>query len=574
MSNKNMTKNGTRHHQHLTAGRRELILWRTFALFVFASILTPNVALSFTEPLGVWGILANILLPGGVYLWLMTLSRRIGRVTLWCFPLMFFAAFQLVLLYLYGRSVISSDMFLNLLTTNPEEAGEMLAGLMIIVMVVAVVYGFDIAGGIVAKVRHVELPQWWNALLRRISYAAMLVGAVSLGGAYIFSDDYKVSDSLYPVNVFYNIGHAAGVAYDLSHYSTTSADYDFNASMAVNDSVPRLVILVVGETARAANWQVLGYDRPTNPLLSVRDGLVAFPRVMSQSNTTHKSVPMLLSAIDAESYRQLPEAKSLITAFKEAGYSTAVITAQKPNHSYVEFFCAEADTTCYIADKVKGHPLTDLDLLPYVRDRIARRADRQLLVIHAYGSHFDYRDRYPASMRKFTPDGPFEAKPDYRPQMINAYDNTIVAEDYVLDSIIAMALHEDIPAALLYTSDHGEDLYDNDSGRFMHASPIPTAMQLHVPLIAWLSPRYQQLHPLALPNLQANRDRFVSSSSSYFHTALQLADIASPRLDTSLSLASPDYLPHAPLYVTDHNTAVPLKEFLNLYHEPLPAQLQ
>ncbi len=557
-----------------SSGRRETALWGLFALFVYASLLLPNVALCITEPLDIWGILANMLLPGGVYLWLMSLSRRIGRVTLWCFPLMFFAAFQLVLLYLYGRSVIASDMFLNLLTTNPEEAGEMLAGLMVIVIVVAVVYGGGLIGGIIAAVRHIHLPQAWISTSRRISYIAMLLGALSVGAACIFSPGYRISDDLYPVNVAYNIGHAARVASDLSNYSSTSEGYTFDARMSTNDTVPRLVILVIGETARAANWQLLGYDRPTNPSLSRRDGLVAYPYVMSQSNTTHKSVPMLLSAVDAASYSRLPQSKSIITAFKEAGYATAVITAQKPNHSYVEFFCAEADTTCYIADKVTGHPLTDIDLLPYVRDRIAQRADRQLIVVHAYGSHFDYRDRYPASMRRFTPDGPFEAKPIYRPLMINAYDNTILTEDYVLDSIAAMAEHEDIPAAMLYTSDHGEDLYDTKDERFMHASPIPTAMQVHVPMIVWLSPRYQSLHPEALGILASHRDSLVSSSSSYFHTALQLADITTPRIDTSLSLASPAYAPLRPMYVTDHNTAVPLKELLQRYHEPLPPGLQ
>lgn len=158
--------------------------------------------------------------------------------------------------------------------------------------------------------------------------------------------------------------------------------------------------------------------------------------------------------------------------------------------------------------------------------------------------------------------------------MLNAYDNTIVAEDYVLDSIIGMALRQDIPAAMLYTSDHGEDLYDTDAEHFMHASPIPTAMQVHVPMIVWLSPGYRALHPDAWSTISSHRDSLVSSSSSYFHTALQLGGISTPRFDSSLSVASPEYSPLTPMYVTDHNTAVPLKEFLQRYHEPLPPGLK
>lgn len=97
--------------------------WALFTLYVWVTLMLPNVALSITEPIGPWGAMANLLLPGGFYMLALTLGRRVGPLVLWCFPLMFLAAFQMVLIDLFGRSPIATDMWLNLVTTNPSEAG-------------------------------------------------------------------------------------------------------------------------------------------------------------------------------------------------------------------------------------------------------------------------------------------------------------------------------------------------------------------------------------------------------------------------------------------------------------------
>lgn len=81
--------------------------------------------------------------------------------------------------------------------------------------------------------------------------------------------------------------------------------------------------MVIGETSRALNWQLYGYERETNPLLSRQTGLIAFPKVLTESNTTHKSVPMLMSGATACNYDSIYHQKGIITAFKEAGFRTA-----------------------------------------------------------------------------------------------------------------------------------------------------------------------------------------------------------------------------------------------------------
>lgn len=548
--------------------------WILFTLFVWLALSLPNIALSVSEPLGLWGTAANLLLPCGVYLLLLVLTSRIGRATLWCVPLMVFAAFQMVLMLIFGRSPIATDMFLNVVTTNPSEAGELLAGLGGGFVVVVTIYLAVIVGAIVALLRKVRLPGPMMRRTRLCSLAMIAFGGVSLLCAVLMEKGYRPSDGLYPVNIGRNIIRAVEVTDATRHYAETSRDFSFGLSPVPADSVGDLYILVVGETSRAANWQMMGYDRPTNPRLSRRGNLVAFPHTFSESNTTHKSVPLLLSHLTAESYDSLRYVKSIITAFREAGYHTSVISAQKPNRSYIQFFCAEADTTIYLP-LLEGVPsVSDVELLPFIKERMARRAPREMILVHSYGSHFDYRDRYPSSMAYFTPDAPYKAKKHDRPRLINAYDNAIRLTDLLLDSIASMAEATGARAAMVYTADHGEDIFDDGRDMFLHASPVPTCYQVHVPMLLWFSGKYVESRPEAASTAMAHSGGLVSSSSTFFHTALDLAGLHPAVFSPSRSLISPMWRPRNPRYVTDANEAVSLRSILHRYGEPLPPELQ
>ena len=111
-------------------------------------MIIPNIGLTITESNSLLAKITNLILPFGIYLLLCTLSRRIGRAILWMIPLMVFAAFQIVLLFLYGESIIAIDMFLNVMTTNFTEATELLANLRSAIATVLIIYIPPIAAGI------------------------------------------------------------------------------------------------------------------------------------------------------------------------------------------------------------------------------------------------------------------------------------------------------------------------------------------------------------------------------------------------------------------------------------------
>ena len=151
-------------------------------LFIAAVIALslPNLSLAFTESVPLMTRITNVVLPVAAYWFLMTLSRNTGKMVWLLFPLVFFAAFQMVLLYLFGRSVIAVDMFLNLVTTNPGEATELLDNLLPAVIGVIVVYLPLLVFAACSMKARRELPMTFVRKQRRHSLTGITAGMLCL----------------------------------------------------------------------------------------------------------------------------------------------------------------------------------------------------------------------------------------------------------------------------------------------------------------------------------------------------------------------------------------------------------
>ncbi len=542
--------------------------------YAIAALALPNVALCATEHMPWWACAANVLLPVPVYALLITLCRKPGKAVWMCFPLVFFAAFQLVLLFLYGRGVIAVDMFLNLVTTNPGEAMELLDNLVPAVAVVVAVYVPLLVMAAVSWRRGTEWPCGDLRRARKWASAAAVAGVAVVAlcrfgtpGSSCAGNGrdatearfaYRVSDHLYPVNVFYNLWLAVQRTRATARYRDSVAKFRFGARPTHAADSSEVYVIVVGETARAVNFQLYGYARPTTPLLAATPGIDVFRGVTSQSNTTHKSVPMLMSAATASDHARLYREKGIVAAFREAGFHTVFLSAQKPNRSFIDFFGQEADEWLFDVGQNAVRP-ADMQLLDCARKVIDQRRRKQLIVLHMYGSHFNYRDRYDRRHAYFGPDAPSTADASNRAALVNAYDNTIRQTDRFLHGLITMLGRRACAAAMIYTSDHGENIFDDSRRRFLHASPVPSFFDTNVPLIVWTSDSYRRQHRHEAEALQANLCKGAESSVSVFHTMLQLAGIATPLRNDTLSLASPCYRMRPRRYLDDHDRAVTFK---------------
>lgn len=532
---------------------------RCLAVLVVLTLLVPNVVLCFTEHLQPAASMANILVPAGFFMMLVAASRRTGVTALLSLPFMIFAAFQIVLLYLYGNSVIAVDMFLNVVTTNVSEATELLANLLMAMTIVCLLYLPPLIWGIWAAIRRREITAAFRKKMLVGGLITALAGGCAAGVAYLIQPHYDFGRQTFPVNAVENLVEACHRYSETSRHEELSRGFSYGAEAADTTGEPEIYMLVIGETARGDNWQLGGYERATNPRLSRENGVVFFPKSVSESNTTHKSVPMLMSFACAENFDSITYYKSMITAFREAGFATAFVSNQERNRSYTEHFGLEADTVVYTIDAGQtAHPL-DHEVLPVVDRLLAdTTSHRKFIVIHTYGSHFKYYDRYPREFAHFLPDATADASKSTRQQLINSYDNTILYTDDVLSELINRLKATGARAALLYASDHGEDIFDDSRERFLHASPVPTYWQIHQSTLAWLSPKLTQQQPEMAKNLEANGGKRISPQKSLFPTMMQLARIKSRYVTDSLSLVSERYSPAPIVYLNDLNEALPI----------------
>lgn len=526
--------------------------------FFLTVLILPNIIQIYTEGLGLWGNMVNIIAPVAFYILALTVGRRIGRTVIILFPILFLGAFQLVLTYLYGRGPIAVDMWLNLVTTNGDEVGELLSQLLPAIGWVVVIYVPTIILAITLWTKKRDLDHTFVKHWRKSGFI-MAVAAILLTTTVTISTDFIPTNSIFPLNACYNCTLAFGREKASAEYHKTSDHFTFNAKSTIDptDTTRQTIVCVVGETSRSDNWQLYGYHRPTNPLLTKQQGLTVFSNYMSQSNTTHKSVPILLSLASAEDFNILFSTKGIMQAFREAGWHTAYISNQQRNHSFIDFLGEQADDCIFLHDTANGGSkamTTDSDVLTPLRKQLAKDYHKLFVVVHTYGSHFDYADRYPKLMAHFLPDSYNGAKPQYRQMMVNAYDNSIRFTDWLLHRIIRLAQQRGGATAMLFTSDHGEDIFDDSRKLFLHASPYPSFYQLHVPMVIWTSEVYTKQFPNEADALHRN-SQLPASSNCVFHTLLTLGHVATTYRNDTLSLASRRFMPQQKrFFLDDHNT--------------------
>lgn len=527
-------------------------------------LMVPNFMLSLQGEMSPLPFLANLILPAALLTLLLTVHGKPALMTLLTTPLMFLAGFQTVLLFLYSDgSIIGVDMFLNLTTTNPGEASELLINLKSAIITVLMLYIPPIIAAGAGMRLKVRLLNPLKTKIRKIAAAAAGAGVLAIILAKAFTPGYVINERLYPYNVFYNLGLAAERTVESANYPDTSKGFTYEARSTRPEVEREVYVAVIGETSRAGNWQLCGYDRATNPRLSQTDSLLVYPRTLSESNTTHKSVPLLLTPLTSKEYAdELNSTRPILAAFKEAGFHTAYVSMQLRNGSYIDYFANEADQVHFLREPGGKYSGTyDIDLLIPLDSIIAANRGKLLIVLHQYGSHFNYFDRVPDCDRVFNPSQVTDATAANRAELINAYDNTICHTDRLLASVIHRLDSLECPAGLIYTSDHGEDIFDDSRNRFLHASPTPTFEQLHVPLLLYFNDSLRAIEPDLYRAAAAHRSFNVSSSETFTPTLTHMAGVASPKVNEAHALTSPDFRPvKERRFLSDRNKSLPLRD--------------
>jgi len=291
----------------------------------------------------------------------------------------------------------------------------------------------------------------------------------------------------------------------------------------------RVVVFVLGETARSANFSLDGYPRLTNPELASRD-ILNFTNVTSCATATADSVPCIFSGRTRDTFSNSKAKKSenLLDLLSRAG----IQVLWRDNNSGSKGVSARVTTESMRKLKVDGlcrdNECFDEILLHNLQENLDQAQGDLFVILHQKGSHGPlYYKRVPDSFRKFTPECRLdEVQKCSQEQIVNSYDNTILYTDYFLARTIDLLKSnaEKYDTALLYMSDHGESLGEN--GIYLHGAPYFMAPkeQTHIPFVAWLSDGFAKDAAIDREKLKASSNA-AYSHDNLFHTVLGLFSI-------------------------------------------------
>ncbi len=301
-------------------------------------------------------------------------------------------------------------------------------------------------------------------------------------------------------------------------------------------SKPPLLVLVIGETARADHFALNGYARPTNPELAAQ-GVLSFRQVMSCGTNTAASLPCMFSSLGKAAYESRDEEReNLLDLVQRAGMTVLWVD----NQAGCKGLC-ERVPNAHAHDPVAGVPaLTpslcdgedclDEALLHGIDARIAAlpAAGRErglLLVLHQTGSHGPaYFRRSPPDRKPFQPECTTNVLQQCgHAALINAYDNSIAYTDHLLaQTILWLKRQTGYDTSMLYLSDHGESL--GETNLYLHGLPYAVAPieQKHVPMVLWPgAPAESRMNATCL----TAQSGVALSHDNLFHTTLGLLGI-------------------------------------------------
>jgi len=317
---------------------------------------------------------------------------------------------------------------------------------------------------------------------------------------------------------------------------------------------PLVVLMVVGETARAANWGLSGYARQTTPELA-QSGVVNFADVTSCGTNTETSLPCMFAPVGRRNYDEarIRGQQSLLHVVARAGVAVDWRDNQSGCKGVCETLPAQTIDAKSGSALCDGHRCLDEVLTQDLAARLKQAKGTQLWVLHTLGNHGpSYYRRYPDAFARFQPDcRNDDLQKCTSQQVVNAYDNALLYTDHLLASAIRTlkAASAQVDTALLYVSDHGESL--GEHGLFLHGLPYAIApdVQKRVPMVWWHSEGFERATGLSegcLAPALAQRAREPVAHDHLFHTLLGALDVRTALHEPALDLTQPCRSARAP----------------------------
>lgn len=435
--------------------------------------------------------------------------------------------------------LISADQIQNMMQTDVSEVSDLLSLRFVLWAVLMVLLPILLLSWIKIK------PQARSKVLLNKLLSAGTSVVVILSLLFVFYVDYAaifrehrdIKGMISPQNAIastYSYFHKKAPKKDLPLIRYGEDAHRIEVTSA--QQLPKLMLLVVGETARAESFSLNGYARNTNPALSAQTDLINFDQVSSCGTATAVSLPCMFSGMPRQQYDEglASHREGLLDLAQRAGYKVTWID----NNSGCKGVCDRVEN--YVippAIKQKwcngdGECLDGI-LVDSVQDYLAKipANDRspRLIVLHQVGSHGPaYYKRAPKEFQPFQPSCDSNAiQGCSKQQLLNVYDNTIFYTDHVLNQLIEVLKKQDhYRTGFWYLSDHGEST--GERGMYLHGAPyaIAPSQQTHIPMMVWFSKPWQQSE-LSQVNCLAQQRSTKLSHDNLFPSLLSLLDVKS-----------------------------------------------
>lgn len=442
----------------------------------------------------------------------------------------------------YG-AVMNQDMMRNVIETDPAEVGglinfDLLAHVVMLGVIPAVL------------VWRIALPaSTWRVRLRQrlvfvgsaLALCAVALFACSANYAVLFREHKPVRYALSPAAPIVSL---AGLLSAREGRDPRAPLIDVAGNVqrtAAAARKPLVLFLVVGETARAANFQLGGYARATNPRLQAVPELVYFDHATSCGTSTAISVPCMFSHLPRAQFdvERADRYTNLLDTLMKAGLAVE----WRDNNAGCKGVCARVVQTSYPGEADPVHCPNSYCYDEVMLSDLAARLDTlqhdTVVIFHAIGSHGPaYSERYPPQFEIFKPAcRSNELQRCSEEEIVNAYDNSIAYTDYVLSRQIELlqANADRLDSVLLYASDHGESL--GEQGIYLHGMPYSFApsVQKEVPMLFWASRGYLERTGLSMGCMRAHAHDAVSHDNVY-HTVLGAMAVRDAVYDPELDI--------------------------------------
>ena len=247
------------------------------------------------------------------------------------------------------------------------------------------------------------------------------------------------------------------------------------------------IVVVIGESATSKHHGIYDYYRETTPRLKkLSDSLLIYRNVISSHVYTTGSIYDIFTL---SNYENPEESTSLISFIKNAGYKVYWLSNQRPvgfHDNLVSRLASAADESMFLNYNDYRHKTSyDEVLLPKLKEKLSNDG-KKVIFLHITGNHYAYDKRYPKEFNTFS-----SKEKTKKNKIIDTYDNAILYTDFIVSEMIKIVQQEELKSALLYFSDHGEEVYDTVDF-FGHFEDKPTTSMYEVPFLVYMSSDFEK----------------------------------------------------------------------------------